>query len=190
MISESIPLPIKDTNKILLKEQVMDIFFSLLTTQFQRPFELLVKRGNNWLLKGLEFHVFALPSDSSDIYRINYTDFARDALKQIDSYRMIKGGEIYQQLPELRRNLEDGAYLLSSNGKPAFRITISPANKRYIFSSLAFETFEKGGLLRYVPVNQKEPENCPNEVQLEMTAVKDDVLYQTYRQILQNYLAK
>lgn len=192
MITQAKTIPINDPKTILLRRQILDTFFKVFSEskQFQPPFDFLEKKGENHSLRGLEFQVFALPTDPATLSRIDYMNFAKDALTKIDSYRMV-GSRVYQKLPTLSMNVEDGDYLLASNGEPAFIIQTSPVNGTYVFSSVTFEPFERGvGVLRYTPANQKNPEERPDEVRLEVeTPNEENVLYQTFRKLLENYAA-
>lgn len=182
---------LKDTKEIIEGNNVFRDFLRCVYEKYEfgvNKFDLLIKKGENYNFKGLEMMVLPLNSDEhKKISRINYSEFAKDALNEIDSYRLVKD-ELYKICPSDNQNIVDGKeYLFSINWNPEFRISASKVTGPYKFDLIKFQSFNKKEFLNYIPQNKYFPERLPNEILIEAKLKKDGILYKTYKKILEHH---
>ncbi len=189
MISERRLVQIGHPKEILLKAKILQMFWDIFygSKSFQSPYSFLVKRGED-RFNGLE-GVVLFPSDKSEIARVDCADFAKQALREIERYRLVGRGiyEICDGNFITDVIIDPGEYLIDSNGKPSFRVLVSKI-EGYIFNSVEIKPFNDGSFLRYVPQNEKEPEDCPNEIRIEVAlSEQDNILFNTYKRIMEHH---
>jgi len=191
MIKESKIIPVKHPKEIIHGEDLLSLFWNKLTNyrKSKKTYGFFIKRGERYKGKiGLEFNFFPLLSDNSEICRVNYADFAKEALTEIEKYRLAKD-EVYQ-ICEGRNIFEamnkPGEYLLSSNEKPIFKVLIAYPIERYTTQSVEFQSFECQEFLRYTPENKENLEELANQVRLEVAVDeegKNKFLFQMYKHL-------
>lgn len=196
MEKESKLIQIPDTcrKEIILPGDMSTMFRGVLHRLKQPyPVELLVKKGEDYKVTGLEMRVFPDTSSSNGwdgMYMVNIPEFAKEVLTEIGYFRLVHGN-IYRICDEKTTIATPGEYLVALKGEPRFTISSSQIS-RYIIHSMVFGTFDGRESLSYVPQNTKNPEYCPDEVKVDVSTLgrRDNVLFQLYREIMGHHEAK
>jgi hypothetical protein len=195
MFEEKKIFQIKDSKELLEKHDILKMFVESISSKRDDwyIYQVLIKKGEDYHLKGLEATVYPLMSDGNEkMVRINYSDFAKEMLKEIDGYRLIHG-DVYKICEKEfigEAIKEEGDYILSISWNPEFIISASKVNKTYIFDLIKFQSFDKNEFLNYIPRNQMNPGNQPNEIQLEAQLKRNSILHGVYKQILKHHTSQ
>jgi len=196
MFKEKKAFKTNESDELKRKSEILNMFWmNMIHSRVgDERLEVFIKKGEQFKFRGLEnIMLYPLVSDESRVCRVNYSDFAKEALLEIDKYRIINNsipiGEIYKIIDIhgtlSNRIKEEGDYLISADGEPKFKISIESIRKGYIFESVKFSSFDKKEFLKYTPKLLEEKEfRYGVEIEMSVLNRKKNVLFNTYKQIL------
>jgi len=202
MFNEKKTFKTNDSDELNRKDELLNMFWINLLNlkQFDEKYEVLIKKGEDYKFKGLEdIMIYPLVSDEPRVCRINYSEFAKEALNEIDKYRIISNGnnvgDIYKKV-EINFTLserikEEGNYILALEGEPKFNISISSIRKGYIFESVKISPFDKEEFLKYTPalLEEKDYRYCV-DIEASILNKRNNILLKTYKQFLKHNIAQ
>jgi len=184
-------ISLNSTKEIICESQIFRYFESSVHEKVGYDldkFELLVKKGEDYKLKGLEIRVNPQILDKNKLCRINNSDFAKELLREIESYRMIFD-EIYKICPneELEKSSEqEKEFLFSINQNPEFKISTIKKDPMYWFASIKIKSFDNTEFVSYTPI-QKNSSEFKDKIFIEAQLKKDSILNKTYKKIIEHH---
>lgn len=189
-----------ELGEILQKSELLQILQTFYHNKFKKFPGVFMKRGEDYRFKGLEFLISPIFSDDSTLCKINYSEFAKDALREIDRYRIltegVNSGDIYEEVKIAPESMkmgvykieEDGDYLLALKGEPNFKVSVTDAHRRCLVKSVRISSIDDKEFLNYLPSIEEEL-HTPSKVKIDVSTnyKRDNLIYQVYKKVLEHH---